>query len=79
MNEKLQKDLSSLEGLIGIQKDSVISGDPSVQYMHGMLNGLICAYSIFADVEPAYYSMPRRKKRIDIRHKSNINRLKRLR
>ena len=56
MNEKLQKNLSSLENLIGIQTESVIAGDSSVQYMHGMLNGLICAHSIFADCSPKYMS-----------------------
>ncbi len=79
MNEKLQKDLSCLENLIGIQTDCVISGDPSVQYMHGMLNGLICAHSIFADIDPDFHERPRRKKRIKVRHKSNESRLRSLR
>jgi hypothetical protein len=72
MNERLQKDLSTLENMIGIQTDCVIAGDPSVQYMHGMLNGLICAHSIFADShDPDFYIRPIRKKHAKIRHKSN--------
>lgn len=78
MNERLQKDLSSLENLIGIQRDCVIAGDPSVQYMHGMLNGLICAHAIFSDTDPDYHDRGCRPKRIKIRHKSNGLRLRRL-
>jgi hypothetical protein len=70
MNEKLQKDLSTLERLIGIQTDCIHAHDPSVQYMHGMLNGLICAHSVFADCEPKYMSKPHRIHGRNIRHKS---------
>ena len=70
MNEKLQKQLSSLESLIGIQTDSVHAGDPSINYMHGMLNGLICAHSIFAECELQYVTRPPRRSNLNIRHKS---------
>jgi len=47
MNSELQAKLSSLEQLMGIQRDSLADG-----YMHGMLNGLIVAHSVFADSRP---------------------------
>jgi len=70
MNEKLQKHLSQLENLIGIQTESVHAGDPSVNYMHGMLNGLICAHSVIAECNPQYVSRPPRRSNLNIRHKS---------
>jgi hypothetical protein len=72
MNEKLQKDLSSLENMIAIQKDCVLIGDPSKEYMHGMLNGLICAHSVFSGDPPNYHSAIFRKKRKNVRHKSLV-------
>jgi hypothetical protein len=72
MNEDLQKKLSSLEQLIAIQEDSVIAGSNSVQYMHGMLNGLICAHSIFANQEPVYLSRAIKRRNGNIRHKNKI-------
>jgi hypothetical protein len=72
MNNKLQQKLSALENIIGIQTDCVQAGDPGVQYMHGMLNGLICAHSIFADCEPRYVERPRRFRQKNIRHKSQF-------
>jgi len=69
MNERLQKHLSTLEQLIGLQKESVCRGDPAVQYMHGMLNGLICAHAIFSDSSPVYHSRPFRKRHTRVRHK----------
>jgi len=75
MNEKLQKDLSSLENMIAIQKDCVIAGDPSKEYMHGMLNGLICAHSVFSGDPPNFVSLGYRKPiRSNIRHKSKQRR-----
>jgi len=70
MNEKLQKQLSSLENLIGTQSDSVYVGGSGVNYMHGMLNGLICAHSVFAECEPAFVERPPRRWDSKIRHKS---------
>ena len=71
MDERLQKDLSTLEGLIGIQRDCVIEGSLGVDYMHGMLNGLICAHATFADCSPKYLSRPYKYRHgKKIRHKS---------
>lgn len=70
MNKSLQKNLSTLENLIATQKDCVIAGYPETNYMHGMLNGLICAHSIFANTSPEYYSKPRKRKSGKIRHKN---------
>ena len=70
MNEKLQKQLSCLENMIGIQSDSVYVGGTGVNYMHGMLNGLICAHSVFAECEPQFVSRPPRRHNLNIRHKS---------
>jgi hypothetical protein len=72
MNEDLQKKLSSLEQLIAIQEDSVIAGDSSVQYMHGMLNGLICAHAMFANQSPVYLSRAIKRRVGNIRHKNKI-------
>jgi len=75
MNEQLQRQLSSLENLIAIQRDCVVTGDPGMDYMHGMLNGLICARSVISETPPDYHSEPRRarKKNRKVRHKSLRN------
>lgn len=66
MNRSLQKALSAIENMIGIQRDCLERG-----YMHGMLNGLICAHSAISGDEPDFVELPRRKPtRINIRHKS---------
>jgi hypothetical protein len=70
MNKKLQKQLGIVENMIGIQKNCVIVNDPSMQYMHGMLNGLICAYSVFSESEPKYVTRPGRKRGTKVRHKT---------
>jgi len=69
MNEKLQQSLSELERLISTQKDCVIVGYPEASYMHGMLNGMILAHSIFDKSTPNFYSKPRRRKGPAVRHK----------
>ena len=73
MNEKLQKHLSQIENCIGIQRDCLIPGDSSFPYMHGMLNGLICAHSIIAECSPTYNTAAnnplRYKSETKIRHK----------
>jgi hypothetical protein len=74
MNKSLQKNLSILESLIATQKDCVRAGYPETNYMHGMLNGLICAHSIFANISPEYYSRPRHRKSGKIRHKMKRHR-----
>jgi hypothetical protein len=70
MNEKLQKHLSTLENLIGIQKGCILPGDSSVQYMHGMLNGIILAHAVISESNPKFFNMPKRHN--SIRHKSVI-------
>jgi hypothetical protein len=69
MNDMLQKQLSQLESLIAIQKECVIAGYPETNYMHGMLNGLICAHSVFTGDSPKYHSKPHRRRPKNIRHK----------
>jgi len=70
MNKGLQRSLSDLENAISIQRDCVNPEDPnSRDYMHGMLNGLICAHSFFTGDQPKYYTMPSYKNR-KVRHKS---------
>lgn len=71
MNKTLQQKLSILEGLIGTQKDSVVEGGTGVQYMHGMVNGMILAHSIFANDSPKFVTRPRRAYGRIIRHKSS--------
>lgn len=67
MNNELQNKLSQLEGLIKIQHDCLEKG-----YMHGMLNGLICAHAVIAKVNPEYVSLDRNTKN-NIRHKARKN------
>lgn len=78
MNKTLQEKLCILEGLIGTQKQSVIAGHPSTDYMHGMANGMILAHSIFADSKPMYVKHPYRRKRTrtKIRHKKLLGGLR---
>ena len=70
MNNNLQKQLLTLEDLIRIQRDSVYDHAPAIQYMHGMLNGLICAHSVISGDTPQYVSRLRKKPSLKIRHKS---------
>jgi hypothetical protein len=73
MNKSLQNKLSKLESLILIQETCINPNDlNSVDYMQGMLNGLICAHSIFDNSTAKYYTMTRRRKKTKIRHKSLI-------
>jgi len=65
---ELQDKQSKLEDLIKIQRDCLSGGD----YMHGMLNGLICAHSVVSDEEPDYAS--RYKPPTQIRHKQRKKR-----
>ena len=62
MNKDLQSKLSQLENLIRIQRDCLDAG-----YMHGMLNGLIVAHSVFTGDSPLFYT--RYKQPTKIRHK----------
>jgi hypothetical protein len=62
MKSDLQSKLASLENLIRIQTDCLEKG-----YMHGMLNGLICAHSVFTGDSPKYVSKLQSK--IKVRHK----------
>ena len=71
MNKDLQDRLSSLEGLIGIQKGCVSSGE----YMHGMANGMILAHHIFTagrgrNEDCRYVTVTKkRRKNVKVRHK----------
>jgi hypothetical protein len=56
--------------MIGIQKDFVIIGGHGVNYMHGMVNGMIAAHSVFSEENPNFVSRPFRR-RTHIRHKSH--------
>ena len=67
MNKDLQIKLSQVEALIGIQKDCLYENGEPLDYMHGMLNGLICAHSVLTNTSPRYYTRP--KRRTKIRHK----------
>lgn len=67
MNSDLQSKLSSLENLIRIQHDCLDAG-----YMHGMLNGLIMAHSVFTDDIPRFVS--KYKQPTNIRHKQRKKR-----
>lgn len=72
MNNQLQKGLSDLENLILIQRSCIINGDPSFDYMHGMINGMLCAHSCFTKHTPVYYTINNRayKNKNRIRHKA---------
>ncbi len=72
MNETLQKALGSLENLIKIQRDCLSTGTPDQDYMHGMFNGLLCAYACFDKKTPKYASGKLTKRRKNVRHKSLI-------
>lgn len=63
MQNDLQTKLSQLENLIKIQRDNLDKG-----YMHGMMNGLICAHSIFSNSSPAYIVLAKPGKN-KVRHK----------
>jgi hypothetical protein len=66
MNKQLQKALTDIENMIAIQKDCLERG-----YMHGMLNGLICAYAAVSGEDPKFVELPGRKpRRTNIRHKA---------
>lgn len=70
MNEKITKIAADLENLIRIQRSSVIAGDPSSDYMHGMLNGIIMSHSVVTDQKPIFYVVKRKRRSITrIRHK----------
>lgn len=69
MNDRLQKSLSHIEGLISIQKEHVIEANAAVDYLHGMLNGMILTHSIVADETPKFFRRPSRRKSNNVRHK----------
>lgn len=63
MQADLQFKLSRLEDLIKIQRDNLEKG-----YMHGMLNGLICAHSVVTGLNPCYATLLSNRKN-KVRHK----------
>lgn len=65
MNHNLQRKLSSLENLIKVQKDSLEKG-----YMHGLLNGLICAHSVITDDKANFVDCPKTETRVRYRKKA---------
>ena len=73
MNDALQKGLTTLENLILTQENCVDCDDPnSRDYMHGMLNGMILAHSVFDNSPAKFYTITRRKNRRAVRHKSLV-------
>lgn len=74
MNEDLQRKLAKIENLILIQRDCISGSLPQIDYMHGMLNGLICAHSIFVQEQPKYHTISRNRKKTQIRHKNGKRR-----
>ena len=69
MQTDLQRKQSQLEDLIKIQHDCLEPG-----YMHGMLNGLICAHSIISEQSPEYVTLNKnRNSKNNIRHKLRKN------
>jgi hypothetical protein len=72
MNERLQAALGQMENMIRIQRDCLCEGTPNHNYMHGMLNGLLCAYSCLDGKSPKYASGKQTKRHRNVRHKSLI-------
>jgi hypothetical protein len=72
MNEKLQTALGHIENMIRIQRDCLAEGTPSQDYMQGMYNGLLCAYTCLDGKSPKYASGKQTKLRRNVRHKSLI-------
>lgn len=69
MNKKLHENLSILEGLIATQKQCIDGNSPSVQYMHGMANGMILGHAILSNQNPKYIQRPPRPYNRIVRHK----------
>ena len=69
MTKDITKKLTTLEGLIAIQRQSVDNRNPSVDYMHGMLNGLIVSHSVFSETSPVFYKREGRRCDKKVRHK----------
>ena len=69
MNSNLQHGLSKLEGLIKTQRECLEPG-----YMHGFLNGMICAHSMFCPSPLGYVTINKKYKhgKTKIRHKSRV-------
>lgn len=74
MQKELREKLDKLSGIIGIQSDSCTpTYDLSSDYMYGMYNGLVLAYSMFDSVSPKFkkpVGKSVRKKKSRIRHKN---------
>jgi hypothetical protein len=69
MSKKLQKKLCTLENCIRTQRSCISLSDPARDYMHGMLNGMILAHAIFADINsPKFHEIKNKKSKV--RHKS---------
>lgn len=56
MNDILQSKLSQLEQMISIQDNSLVN-----EYMYGLANGMILAYSVFDGNSPKFRYCPKEK------------------
>ena len=63
MKHDLQSRIDAVENMMRIQQSCLERG-----YMHGMMNGLICAHSAFTKTNPEFVKLPHRK--VKIRHKA---------
>ena len=72
MNEALQRRLSQLESLIGVQRNCIPPTNEGQHgtYMIGLLNGMIIGHSCFTDDKPEFKSCAWPLTRAKIRHKS---------
>ena len=68
VNNSVQQKLTELEALVATQRDCQTDG-PAGDYMHGMLNGMIIAHSVFTGDRPKYYSKHQTLTKNKIRHK----------
>lgn len=55
--------------MIGVQTDCVSSDSSSHDYMHGMLNGMICAHAVMSNTSPTYHTANVRPVKNKVRYK----------
>ena len=66
--------ISDLTRYIRIQRDCIHNNDPSHDYMHGMLNGMLFSQSILTNTTPKYHvSKRKRRNYVKVRHKMSKN------
>jgi len=66
--------ITDLTRYIRIQRDCISNNDPSHDYMHGMLNGMIFSQSILTNTTPKYHES-KKKNSVRVRHKMSKNKL----